>query len=990
MGIKNSTKIKIVAFLILILLLSSVFSTSSFSKQPQKGKKKIIFKNIKKIFFTGTKEFSSKETAGAMSFLKSHKDIENISIELSNESINISFMQSDKRNKDGWLLPYSNNTIYLNKKALKILLGNIENIAIMDHYFTTVNDTEGEMLKIEIKAQKHDKIMITSFKEPVLHKKLYTKGSKKSIFLETRAMFIELVKKEKKSLVISFDHPVDHSGQTVIINKAWLRQQGIEHPYFEWGEKKPWKPISYTENETCYFIKPKHFSTIGIHEAASGTTTGSLEQFPRPTRTYPYFKVCNLTGSYSGAYPIMIKVFYNNDSTTDVNCEGLCQPDFDDIRFRDYDDGNYLSYWKERYVEADYAIFWVKLTQDAISDGKIYVCYGNPNVNDTGSPTNIFTLFYDDFSEGLNLSIWKKVYQPDDIWVEDGALFVGYGAIIRTYQTFGTGTALRTRWRCTYASTNTEAEVGYGRWIDRVFAAEAIYGIYARNFDNFRLYTYTTNDGTIINIDRAKDTGYHIWDYRRYVSSAKAAALIDDMYETISTTDVPTSSMSIGAETEWDTLHGGNSRILIDWVGVRPWSETGPVYNSSFGNQTFTVMRSAGATSELDSVAFYPLFSCYYDWRFYLKIPVSTSVRAIINVTNTLTGENATRVNSLDELDDNTFYYDAGEKYVYIGISNMRTSNVIKWNIYCSYGASFEIAYPTFLRSGDYIHIRGLIKDADGNPISGTIAETYLYDEDGSVAVGPISWNCTNGNYQTSIATTGLTPAIYSIVVRFTDTVSGITFEDGATLTLDVPIEGGGSNGPYASAHLYYSFFDSNTGTGLNDDFFKFYISEDTVFTEADRVKGGVYPTHLSQTLYYKICDYFGNKIYPTDASYSSIFINYAETYLDVGVSLRQFLVKNMNDSTVYFIIRDPDTGQQVGRWIPPYDKETFFLLDNTYNLTIQYYYNNNQTLKKVEYVDNFSVNSDTFYVISGFSLGDIVIYIWNTNSTIMDQIVNV
>lgn len=252
-------------------------------------------------------------------------------------------------------------------------------------------------------------------------------------------------------------------------------------------------------------------------------------------------------------------------------------------------------------------------------------------------------------------------------------------------------------------------------------------------------------------------------------------------------------------------------------------------------------------------------------------------------------------------------------------------------------------------------------------------------------------WNCTNGNYECDIATTSLIPGVYSWQIEFTDISSGLSFIEGGPLWIDVAVSGGGGgSGPYASAHLYYSFFDLNTGTVLDDDFFKFYISPDTDFNTGDRIKGGVRATYLGQTLYYKIVDYFDNQIYPANTSCASVYIDEAETYIDVGINMRQFRVKNMNESTIYFIIRNDTTDLQVGRWIPPYEEAEYFLLDNIYNLTVQYYNSASAALIQTVYIPDFEINSDTFYWIPGYSLADIVIVVNNVNSSILNQIINI
>ena len=108
--------------------------------------------------------------------------------------------------------------------------------------------------------------------------------------------------------------------------------------------------------------------------------------------SWQYYRVCNInTNGYSGYYQMKINVSYNGGG--DVSCNGHCQSDFDDIRFVDIDNSTVLPHWKEKYVDSQYAIFWVNVSADAMSDGKILMYYGNPSATDVSDGDETFIEF---------------------------------------------------------------------------------------------------------------------------------------------------------------------------------------------------------------------------------------------------------------------------------------------------------------------------------------------------------------------------------------------------------------------------------------------------------------------------------------------------------------------------------------------------------------------------------------------------------------------
>jgi hypothetical protein len=113
---------------------------------------------------------------------------------------------------------------------------------------------------------------------------------------------------------------------------------------------------------------------------------------PPTLPSWSYRKSHIINGSSTGAvsnYPIKITVHYGagTDSGADVYLNGKCRTDFGDIRFRDADGVTELSYWMEKYVASDYAIFWVKVPSIPVSPGTatIYIYYGNSSATTTSN-----------------------------------------------------------------------------------------------------------------------------------------------------------------------------------------------------------------------------------------------------------------------------------------------------------------------------------------------------------------------------------------------------------------------------------------------------------------------------------------------------------------------------------------------------------------------------------------------------------------------------
>ena len=131
--------------------------------------------------------------------------------------------------------------------------------------------------------------------------------------------------------------------------------------------------------------------------------------------SYRKSHVINPASGAGKNYQIKIKVHYGNgdDSGENVYLGAHSRKDFGDVRFTKADGVTELNYWIEEKTDSDYAIFWVKIS-DNLSDENvtIFIYYGKNDATTTSNGENTF-LFFDDFpGTALDLSKWNKSGSP--------------------------------------------------------------------------------------------------------------------------------------------------------------------------------------------------------------------------------------------------------------------------------------------------------------------------------------------------------------------------------------------------------------------------------------------------------------------------------------------------------------------------------------------------------------------------------------------------
>jgi hypothetical protein len=170
----------------------------------------------------------------------------------------------------------------------------------------------------------------------------------------------------------------------------------------------------------------------------SSTTTTTLEPTLPPLTPYHEWldgwthrkkhTIESVQGIESG-YQIRINVFrgLGTDIGSNMFCNSICQPDFDDIRITKSDGISFLAYWRQDFVVGENATLWVRMSEDLSVDRTIYVYYGNSDAQSLSDGNSTF-IFFDDFEgesgELPDSSKWE-LYSG-----EDGVKLDGNGALV--------------------------------------------------------------------------------------------------------------------------------------------------------------------------------------------------------------------------------------------------------------------------------------------------------------------------------------------------------------------------------------------------------------------------------------------------------------------------------------------------------------------------------------------------------------------------------
>lgn len=290
-------------------------------------------------------------------------------------------------------------------------------------------------------------------------------------------------------------------------------------------------------------------------------------------------------------------VFYGSGTSSGdyVYLNGMCETDFDDVRFT-ASDGTVLAHWREYYVSSTRAVFWVEITANLNETQYIYIYYGNSEATDASNGDNTFLLF--DHFESWDSAKWNDQYTTTGSrTVENSYLKLatsGSDTGIRTVSsddTFGKFTAVRFKladylWRADrrfimgyYDDPDDFHVTGTGVYFYQQVSSQG----YVENELN-GLYTGGAYDG-LYDTDafewKRNDTWSRFDTQSFYLSSPSWVDIrIDSIGDYCHDVLCP---ISFTIETLTGSL---DTYMWIDWVFVRPYIDPEPTHGS-YGNQEY-------------------------------------------------------------------------------------------------------------------------------------------------------------------------------------------------------------------------------------------------------------------------------------------------------------------------------------------------------------------------------------------------------------------
>ena len=319
---------------------------------------------------------------------------------------------------------------------------------------------------------------------------------------------------------------------------------------------------------------------------------------------WDYYKTCPVTNKLDD---YQMKLIVGKSSGGDVNCNGHCQDDFDDIRFVNIANDTEYPYWMENYTSGIQATFWINNTDNAST---ILMYYGNTVAPPTGNGDNTFRLF-DHFADSSLDSAkwdWDASYPPTESGTELRArgLVDGHGQYVMSDNTW------------TYGRVRARVKVVAGEaWFG--FMPSSSGGTFPSSTNWYRasndfegmvadLDTYDLSDWTA----GTEDANYHIQDVTWLASEVEIFQDGVSVWSNTLTAHIYDSAfpVSVGGYSN----KGGE--VYCDWIAVMKFASTEPSWGTFGGEQTpgGNTAPSTPATPSPSNGATHQLFPSTLDW----------------------------------------------------------------------------------------------------------------------------------------------------------------------------------------------------------------------------------------------------------------------------------------------------------------------------------------------------------------------------------------
>ncbi|RLI87455.1 MAG: hypothetical protein DRP01_01740 [Archaeoglobales archaeon] len=300
-------------------------------------------------------------------------------------------------------------------------------------------------------------------------------------------------------------------------------------------------------------------------------------------------------------YQIRITVHYGSgdDNGEDVYLNTKCKPDFGDIRFTSDDGSALLSSWREKKIDSDYAIFWVKIADNLSSkDVTIYIYYGKedatyPYLSSDQEHGEATFVFFDNFEDNnFDDEKWQTWGNGGNVNEENGKLIVTSGKwanenrFVATKNIFPVPLALEAKVR----RGNEYHEVCFGMCShDQINNNNIINKFYSAPFD-------VRPDSDKISYINGNDVNATIGHYSFDEDTEPHRVTLIRMGTDYDKFFCDGEEKSVGHTTSVDRhifafaeRYHGQSIIELDWVAVRKYAEPEPSHGTWGSEQGFFV-----------------------------------------------------------------------------------------------------------------------------------------------------------------------------------------------------------------------------------------------------------------------------------------------------------------------------------------------------------------------------------------------------------------
>ncbi|MCZ7393785.1 MAG: DUF2341 domain-containing protein, partial [Candidatus Methanoperedens sp.] len=322
-----------------------------------------------------------------------------------------------------------------------------------------------------------------------------------------------------------------------------------------------------------------------------------------------YRKQKTINGTSAGAqtnYQMNLTLYNStgNDTSGAVYLGGNTRSDFGDLRFTKSDGVTLLDYWIESYTSGTNATVWIEVDSIPASPNNtsIYLYYDNPSAISASNGTATFP-FFDDFNTRSSIDTNKWTVNQGDQYISGGILVLATydRTYIRSIQTFGVNTCVRTRVKIDTDAYDTGGDKGYVGYADGTGRP------IADPYQDYTVLDWSTyaNLGSLM-FDTAVDSSHRaepvfgstssnprttfvIDELRRLTSTVYVYENDSQLYAYSTAANIPTNAMPVVMGSAiWSTYYDGVvGSAQYDWILVRNFVSPEPTWALPTSTQTF-------------------------------------------------------------------------------------------------------------------------------------------------------------------------------------------------------------------------------------------------------------------------------------------------------------------------------------------------------------------------------------------------------------------